>query len=303
MTTGRVEQWIVRLIPLVALAAASGYLIVYLYRWEWHRALVAGVFMIAIEVGVGFAILLDRLRQLETRLTDAEKAAAVTTRDALHTTAPPPGQPFEWLSEAANRTSVFVPILLGAGVAISGLAWLLERLARVTAGTVLERGLALRLQPLTVPAGVLGGRSAPLPALPARQPTHPVRVLAIVGGLAAVILGGGTGMDALQDATKNRPDVHTQGSSGTIVLRVDTEGVPLSGVATATSLWGACVTQIGTVYRLTGVTETAAGTVELAVAPSVGKFAERRLRGCFEDATTDRLRAEVVAITASPPAP
>ncbi len=41
------------------------------------------------------------------------------------------------------------------GVVASGLAWLVEKLARATAGPALERGLAARLSPLAWPAGGL----------------------------------------------------------------------------------------------------------------------------------------------------
>ncbi len=46
---------------------------------------------------------------------------------------------------------MFVPVLLGAGVVLSALAWVVERLARVTAGAALERGLAVRLAVLSLP--------------------------------------------------------------------------------------------------------------------------------------------------------
>ena len=45
--------------------------------------------------------------------------------------------------------------LIGMGVVASGLAWLVERLARATAGPALERGLASRLAPLAWPTGGL----------------------------------------------------------------------------------------------------------------------------------------------------
>jgi hypothetical protein len=50
---------------------------------------------------------------------------------------------------------VFVPVLMGAGVIMSGLAWVIERLARRTARPTLERGLAARLAPLTLEHGSL----------------------------------------------------------------------------------------------------------------------------------------------------
>jgi hypothetical protein len=65
-----------------------------------------------------------------------------------------------------------VPVLIGMGVVASGLAWLVERLARATAGPALERGLAARLTALSWPAGGLVPDSTddPLAILERPQP-------------------------------------------------------------------------------------------------------------------------------------
>jgi hypothetical protein len=46
---------------------------------------------------------------------------------------------------------VFVPVLMGAGLVLSGLAWIVERVAKATAGSAMERGLATRLVAFSVP--------------------------------------------------------------------------------------------------------------------------------------------------------
>jgi hypothetical protein len=46
-------------------------------------------------------------------------------------------------------------VLLGAGALLSGVAWVVERLARATAGRSAEQGLARRLGALDLPAGGL----------------------------------------------------------------------------------------------------------------------------------------------------
>ena len=51
-----------------------------------------------------------------------------------------------------------MPVLMGVGALASALAWAVERLARATAGPVLERGLAGRMAPLSWPAAGLAGR-------------------------------------------------------------------------------------------------------------------------------------------------
>ena len=134
------------------LASTALYFFVYLWRWEWNRALIAGLLFVATEVAMATATVLNRLRSLDGRLTAPDPAVLARIRAS----APPPRDHFEWLSPRSGRLGVFVPVLIGMGVVASGLAWLVERLARATAGPALERGLAVRLGPLAWPeAGLL----------------------------------------------------------------------------------------------------------------------------------------------------
>jgi hypothetical protein len=165
------------LASLVTLAAAGWYVFIYLARWEWNRALMAGVLFVAAELGLLGLLLLDRLARLERRLDERDRAparvappatvapslepAAPAAADArvlarVHDAAPPPRRPFAWL-DPTDRMSVFVPVLLGAGVLLSGAAWLVERVARLTGGAALERRLAARLDVLALPPGGLRG--------------------------------------------------------------------------------------------------------------------------------------------------
>lgn len=127
------------------------YFFVYLWRWEWNRALIAGVLFIAAEVAMATAVVLRRLQRISEHLQAPDPAVLARIRE----TAPPARDHFEWLAPKADRFGVFVPVLIGMGVVASGLAWLVERLARATAGPALERGLAARLTPLAWPAGGL----------------------------------------------------------------------------------------------------------------------------------------------------
>ena len=47
------------------------YTIVYVYRWEWNRALFVGMMFVAIEVAAALALILRRLNQIEQRATQA----------------------------------------------------------------------------------------------------------------------------------------------------------------------------------------------------------------------------------------
>ncbi|HEX4978459.1 MAG TPA: hypothetical protein VFV35_00195 [Acidimicrobiales bacterium] len=284
-------------VSLGGLAAAGAYVLVYLVRWEWHRALVAGVFMLALEIGVGLAFVFERLRSIEARLDGPERERLDATRRAITDARPNAPRPFAWLEDAANRTSVFVPILLGAGVVLSAAAWAVERMAHFAVRPGLERGLAARVEPLTLaPGTLLGLAPAGLPASPRDAVRRRPWRWAIVALAVVPSLFLGQAIDTVADATQNRPDANIAGSAGRVVLRVDSRNVALSDDAVARSMWAACQIQIGTRYRLTGVELLDADRVELRVRPSVGKYAERRLRGCFEDATTDRVSAEVLTV-------
>jgi hypothetical protein len=167
---------------LVTMAAAGWYFAVYLGRWEWNRAVVAGVIFLAAEVGLLGVVLLDRLSQLHRRLDARDLAERDSGRDIgpradvdpglldrLHENPPPPRKPFTWLDDSAQRMSVFVPVLLGAGVLLSGAAWVVERIGRLTAGPSIERRLARRLDSLALPPGGLLGDTPPDPFWPSES--------------------------------------------------------------------------------------------------------------------------------------
>jgi hypothetical protein len=139
------------LLLAATLAGAGAYLLVYLYRWEWNRALTAGIFVVIAEVALVALGLHSRLRRIEDRLS-APAGQQVLAR--IRETRPEARQHFAWL-QRPDRAGVFVPVLMGAGVIMSGLAWVIERLARHTARPTLERGLAARLAPLTLEHGSL----------------------------------------------------------------------------------------------------------------------------------------------------
>jgi hypothetical protein len=144
------------------LIGAGGYLFVYLYRWEWNRAMIAGLFMLVAEVALATTAIIGRLRAIEERLDRRSPVPGAATRVAeqLHEHAPEQRDHFAWLRPGgADRLGVFVPVLMGAGALLSGLAWLIERFARHTAGPHLEHNLARRLARIAVPEDGLLGRT------------------------------------------------------------------------------------------------------------------------------------------------
>jgi hypothetical protein len=154
----------------VTLAASGAYTFVYLYRWEWNRALMSAAIFIAAEVAVMGSLLAQRLKVVNQRLDGDEAAVAAPTSrtvrlERIRSTAPPARANFAWLSRP-DRMNVFVPVLMGAGVLMSGVAWIVERIARGTTAPAAERGLAARLDGLALPAhGFVTGERQPLDLL------------------------------------------------------------------------------------------------------------------------------------------
>lgn len=160
------------------LLAAGWYFFAYLTRWEWNRAVVSALIFLAAELALLGALLLDRIGRLRGEIADLrDRVDAVPASIArpevlahVRDAAPEPGRPFEWLDP--DRTSVFIPVLLGAGVLVSALAWAVERLALYTAGAGLERDLAVRLSSFALPRSLLlpaDDRSGPGAGAPLRR--------------------------------------------------------------------------------------------------------------------------------------
>ncbi len=117
------------------------------------------------------------------------------------------------------------------------------------------------------------------------------RGLVAVLGVAAIAIG----IDTLADLTQDRPDRARPGSHSEIVVRVASRDRTGSDFLAAQGLWGACQ---GTVrHRLVepGVVDMGSGHFLLTTAPALGEHSWRRLQGCLEDATLDRVKATVVS--------
>ena len=125
------------------------------------------------------------------------------------------------------------------------------------------------------------------------------RALLVFLAVAGLVMG----IDFLADLTQDRPDRVLPGSRSEVLLEVDSRDRTGSELLSAQGLWGACQ---GTVYqRLAepGVTQVGDGRFLLATEPALGEHAWRRLQGCLEDATLDRVKARVLSKRDLAPAP
>jgi hypothetical protein len=286
------------------LAGSGGYALVYLFRWEWHRAIITALFFVAAEVALGVAMVLRRLARLEEQLVDlAERPAPIAQLDPavlarIQEAAPPPANRFEWLDPRSSNLSVFLPFLLGVGALASGLAWVVEQLARRTTTPALERRLAYRLVPLALPAGgLLGSEPAPL-VVRTRRPVRgwvaPLVAVVVVAVLAVASI------DWLGDALQTRPDARQTDVATRIHVELRGTRSTAWPEQAAATLWGTCSHVLhGTVGPAT-FRHAGEGRFEILVPTHIGHHAEQRMRGCLEDAVVDRMQASVRGLEVVP---
>ena len=116
-------------------------------------------------------------------------------------------------------------------------------------------------------------------------------------GLAAVGIASVLGVVALADATKFEGQTEASGSTR-VVFSVDTKNYHHPEHEAANTLWFTCVSAVSwdesTPPRLVG--DPSEGEYAAAVSPALGEDSRRRLRGCLEDATVDRISARVRSI-------
>jgi hypothetical protein len=122
-----------------------------LYRWEWTRALWMTMLFVVAEVALVGVLVMQRLRTLEEQIEDSRETAVVRRRaEGI-----PATDRFEWLKESTNRTNVFVTVLLGGGVVVSGVLWVIDKLAGRSVASSHERRLAGQLRSIAFPASGL----------------------------------------------------------------------------------------------------------------------------------------------------
>ncbi|MGW6961800.1 hypothetical protein [Streptomyces chartreusis] len=277
---------------------AAYYTVLYLTRWEWQRALISAVLFLITEVLLATLLLLARLARLNSRL-DESASRMEDVRNRLEQTRDPVRGRFDWLAptdphelSGTQRTFVFVPVLMVAGAALSGLAAILQKVAGSTVGRGAERRLAGRLTALTVPS--VGGPDS-LESQPAVPPARPARramaLAAAVGGVLLVPLL----WSALADATQTRPEPAPHTARTTVTFKVETRG-SLSGDTrlAANDLWQTCRRSTAALNEDARLSELSDGVYVAVIRPALPPHDMMRLRGCIEDANTNRTSAVVL---------
>lgn len=137
---------------LATLLGAGWFSALSLNRWEWSRALYFGLVFLVAEVALASALILRRLGESGARRRGGEPDPEVLA--ALQASRPRANR-FEWLAPVSGRTNVFITMLVGGGVLISGLAWLVDKVASRTTTPAGEAKLAQDLGRIRYPRGGL----------------------------------------------------------------------------------------------------------------------------------------------------
>jgi hypothetical protein len=293
-----------RLLSAVVLLASGAYVFIYLVRWEWNRALIAGLFFLAAELVLIADVLAARFARLSSQI-EAERAREQTTALAarLRANRPDTPGPFAWLAPDRDRLTVFLPILIGAGVVLSAVAYLVEQLSRVTAVPVAEHELARGLSTMALPAEGL----APLGRLPHAPPgsVAPPRAGWVwrwlaAGGLVAVLAAGVLAGAQWLLSIPEEPDPGRAVAVDLVVMRRNLEQ-PDRDVALA--LWTACRVRVPETVRLQSlepIDDSDPARLRLTMSPRPGESDTREFVGCVQDTVIERVRADVLAVAVIP---
>ena len=271
-----------RLLVVLVLLASGGYLLVYLYRWEWNRAVISGLVFVAAEIVLATSAIVRRIGSSGPPPASFELALARLRQADVERR-----RPFRWLSET-DGFGVFIPVLLGAGVVLSAIAYVVERLAEVTAHATVDRGLARRLSRLA-PA-----RPAAAPVAVLQWTRSPRRVGPLAGLVAAAVIIG-LSVQVLAELTQSRPDDADLPVETRIELVVE-QRRPAPAIDAAAALWVACRPVLPVRNRPVASLRADGDLVVVALRPGIRDLATRRLTGCLADALLSSVQGRVVGV-------
>lgn len=114
---------------------------------------------------------------------------------------------------------------------------------------------------------------------------------------AVMIAVGGVGVSSLADLTQNRPDPVVDGTSTTIAFDVGTRRYNGTDLQAAQALWAVCAATVSGDATVPAAGPDGAFTV--SVSPAIGTNGRKRLLGCLQDSTLDRVQGHVVSVASS----
>jgi hypothetical protein len=119
-----------------------------------------------------------------------------------------------------------------------------------------------------------------------------------VKAVVAVALAAATlvGIAGLADLTQNRPDHMRPGSATVVSFDVATRRYRGPDDTDAAALWSVCAATIP--GEDSSMVTTADGGYQVTVTPAIGENGRKRLTGCLEDGTLDRVTGRVIGMEA-----
>lgn len=287
---------VVRLTLAGTLLVAAGYTVHYLYSWQWQRAQIAlGATLAALVVAATGVVLgrLDRLERDLGRRLDRLETSAIPGGPTVAASGSGPGRDaaprdpeapdFPWLDPAASRM-IAVPVAAGAAAAAG------EPRAAVFIPVLLGAGLLV-----TVVAGLVERVAARLNA--PRPPRARVVALdvAVVVVLTAAVTAG------VWRSAHYRPERLGEGRT---VLAVDvrTKAAPVPAVDTVGTLARYCARTAISGVQVVGVETRTETSAALVLSPLLDQEARRRFEGCLEDANLSGYRLSVTGSVLVPAA-
>ena len=277
------------------IAVAGGHTIYYLLNWEWNRAGIAGVAFTGAVVVASTFLLLDRLSRVEAKLdlllaggSGQRQPAEVDATAAAVQVEPRPD--FPWLSASpavvlglwavaprqAPDPGVFIPVFLAAGLIVSALAGVLERVAAFT-----QRR-----------KGRPGGGTTTATARKNR-----LWLVALLPAVSALVVGGavaGLYWASHYWSTPMGPGVTT------MTVDVDARGPTTSEIDVVETIGRYCAVDSGTEVSFVAVAPGPRGTTLLRLEPLLDSDAQGRYIGCVEDAVLEWHRLTVTATSLDP---
>ncbi|MGC0332697.1 hypothetical protein RKD23_005687 [Streptomyces sp. SAI-170] len=298
-----------RLAYFFGAAAAGGaamYFVVYLYRWQWQRAVLCGVVLLVVEVLLLGLVLVGRLARVEDRMrdydlrqrefTERQRDVLARLRQGQRSEDAPRAARFRWLKEPAERTYVFVPVLMVTGVLLSGMAWLVQRVAASTARPA-ERKLAGRLAVLAAPDPSAGLDMDDVPP-PAGRATRARTARLVVAGVLGTALLGAL-IVGLADLTQTRHEREDASAATSVLVRIDVRDAgmtPERRALAARQLWEGCRDSTSVALNRATLGDLGEGLFAGVVRPALTEHDRLRLRGCLEDTALERAHLTVVGM-------
>jgi hypothetical protein len=125
----------------------------------------------------------------------------------------------------------------------------------------------------------------------------------------AIAVAGLVGVVALMEATQNRPDHPLPGSSSTLAFTVSTRDFPGGEQTAARTLMAVCAATVDEAIITVPAPARAADAADAAdpaergwrvtITPALGEHGRKRLEGCLEDVTLDRVIGHVTDVRTS----